>query len=436
MGPQYTSCVEANDYTELNYGYLAALLLVTAVGGFAAALTVGLAGLVAAAAFLEALRYLLNWLVHGKLICLHRQSNADCICGGAAGLTVCAIGEVVDAENVGEDKNPVEDIDDDYAINLALFPFDMGQFAGKGYVDAGREWRGTKHTYSNEYRAYLQSLMAIATEPTRPQADLLTRSQGKHGELAEFGYTRTMVMLSNGTYLPWTDVVGRDSGTPFTGPDEESRWLEYILKNAPLRPQKFKVPVLHCEFEGSRPRDMLAALEGFPFGSSFCKKNWFTKFICKVVAAALAPLVLAALALAWAKNTAGSIDPALVDGGTIGPRSRVIVRGAWVYDTGHQGWNEIHGVRIVQCVDNVPADAAGFKAFLHLWCERLAETPMNEGAPRGGPGGVFKPQDVPAAQATLLAQAQPENQWVFHPSVDGCQPDAPPPPVTPSSPLH
>jgi hypothetical protein len=395
-------------------------------------ISAGLGGLVAVAAFLEGLRYFLNWLLHGKLICLHRQSNPDCICSGPAGVTVCAIGEIVDTEDVGQDKNPVEDIDDDYAINLALFPFDMREFAAKGFVDAGKELRGTKRTYSNEYRAYLQSLMAIATQPARAQHDLLTRSQGAHGEVAEFGYLRTMVMHSDGSYLPWTQVVGRDSGTPLAGPDEHDRWVDYLLKNEPLSPKKFSAPVLHCEFEGSRPNDMLAALEGFPFGSSFCKKNCFTKLVSKVVAAVLAPVVLAAVALAWLRNTAGSTDPALVDGGTIGPKCRVIVRGSWVYDTGHQGWNEIHAVRIVQRVDWVPNDPVAFKAFLHVWCERLAETPTSDGTPQGGAGA-----GIPSAQQTLVAQGLPENQWEFHPSVDGCQPrDQPPPPGNGLPPIH
>ncbi len=434
MGPQYTRCIEAKDFSELNVVYVGVLLAVTAGGGIFAVLSAGFGGLVAVAAFLEALRYVLNWLVNGKLICLHRQSNPDCLCGGPAGVMVCAIGEIADTEDVGQDKNPIEDIDDDFAINLALFPFNMKDFAAKGFVDGGRILRGTKRTYSDEFRAYLQSLMAIATNPAQVQGDLLTRSQTVHGESAEFGYLRTMVMLNNGNYLPWTEVVGRDPGTtPFSGPDEHDRWTDYLLKNAWLRPEKYSVPVLHCEFEGSRERDMLDALEGFPFGGSFCKKNWLTKFVCRVIAAVLSPIALIAVLLAWARNTSGSTDPALVGGGTIGSRDRVIVRGSWVYDTGHSGWNEIHAVRIVQRVERVPSDPAGFKDFLHRWCERLAETPTSDGLPRL-PGSVYKPQDVPAAEVTAVSQRRPENQWVFHPLVDGCQPSDERPPGIP--PVH
>jgi hypothetical protein len=447
MGPQYTKCVEAKDYTGLNYVYVGVLLAVTAGGGIFAVLSAGFGGLVAVAAFLEALRYVLNWLVNGKLICLHRQSNPDCLCGGPAGVMVCAIGEIVDTEDVGQDKNPIEDIDDDYAINLALFPFDMAKFAAVGFLDIRNEQvlkvpvigiHLSARTYSDRFRAYLQQLMGIAANPAQAQGDLLRRSQGVHGRVPEFGYLRTMVMLSNGNYLPWTEVVGRDSGTPTQAPDEHERWMDFITKNAWLRPEKFSVPVLHCEFEGSREHDMLDALEGFPFGSSYCKKNWFTKFVCKVVAAVLAPITLAAVLLAWARNTSGSTDAALVDGGTIGSKDRVIVRGSWVYDTGHQGWNEIHAVRIVQRVERVPNDPTAFKDFLHRWCDRLAETPTEQGRPLGSVI-VNKPQDVPAAELTLVAQRQPENQWEFHPLVDACRPnDQPPPQPSPPAlpPIH
>lgn len=438
MGPQYTKCVEAKDYSELNYTYIALLLAITSGGGIFAVLSAGLGGLVATAAFFEALRYVLNWLVNGKLICLNRKATTDCVCSGSAG--ICAIGEIVDTEDVGQDKNPIEDIDDDYAINLVLFPFKMSEFASKGFVEPGKRLRGTKLTYTDSFRTYLQSLMAISTQPFLPQGDLLARSQTVHGEVAEFGYLRTMVMHNDGSYRPWTDVVGRDSGTPLLGPDEEEKWADYVMNNDKLHPEKFSVPVLHCEFEGSRTRDMLAALEGFPFGTSLCKKNWLTKLACKVLAAVFAPITLAAVFLAWWRNKEGSANSALVDGETIGPKDRVIVRGSWVYDSGHQGWNEIHAVRRVQRVYNVPTDQAAFKLFLQTWCDVLNETPVvTKRIPLPGPinVGVSTPQETPAAAETLVAQGQPENQWEFHPMVDGCKPSDRQPPSPPDfPPIH
>ena len=432
MGPEFTSCVEEKNFSPLNVAYLTVLGAAIAFGGFAAVFTGGSSLLILGAALLEAIRYVLDWLLHGKLICLHRNHAAvDCLCGGPSGTQVCAIGEVVTTENVGEDKNPAEDIDDDYAINLALFPFDMGEFAKRGYIDWKPDFLDNE---SAPFWTYKQDLSQLATSPGQPQGDLLTRHVSSHGTTRKFGYLTTMVMLKGGEYFPYTDVVERDAGS-----DETERWDAYASAKQDDSPKRFSVPILHCEFEGSRTRDMLEALEGFPFGKSFCKKNWLTKFVCKVIAALVAPLALAALGLAWLRNTKGSTDPAVSDGRPIGPKSRVIVRGSWRYDAGHEGWNEIHAVRVVQTVDNVPADPTAFKAFLHLWCERLAETPMNERAPSSVPlpVGTSKPQEVGAAAVTLAAQEDPENQWTHHPSVDGCRPvDKPldPPPDVP--PLH
>jgi hypothetical protein len=425
MGPEYTTCVEPKDWTDLDKTYLVVLGVAVGVGGLLAVFTGGSSLLISGLAFLEALRYVLNWLLHVKLICLHRfHSDSDCICGGPSATTVCAIGEIMTTEIVGEGKNAVEKVDDDFAINLALFPFDLNEFAQRGFVD----WTLDIHDkHSDAFSTYKNGLIDIATKPGQPQGDLLTRQPVPYGIPKEFGYLTTMVMQKGGDYFPYSNVIGRSPGS-----DDKKLWADYERDNhASKSPVRFSVPVLHCEFEGSRTRDLLAALEGFPLGSSFCKKNWFTKLICKIVAAVLLPIVLADLALAWLRNTEGSTAPALVGGGTIGPKSRVIVRGSWRFDSGHSGWNEIHAVRIVQSVEAVPSDPAEFKLFLHLWCEVFAQTPTSDGVPRVG-GGVYKPQDVPAAEVTLIAQGQPENQWEFHPLVDGCQPpikQSDPPPL-------
>jgi hypothetical protein len=90
----------------------------------------------------------------------------------------------------------------------------------------------------------------------------------------------------------------------------------------------------------------------------------------------------------------------------------VLVRGDWVYDAGHRGWNEIHPVRYVQRLDNVPAEFHGaapttpelverFKReVLDPWCFEVGRT------------------DDPIV---IEAQGEPENSWHIHPSIDGCR---------------
>lgn len=438
MGPQYTTCVEPSQFKDLNKGYLALLVGVLAVGGLLAVFTGGLSLIASAAAFFEALRYVLDWLLNGKLVCLHRDGvKYGCECSNWGGTTVCAIGEVFDTEQVGEDKNEIEDLDDDYSINLALYPFDMKTFASAGFISSD-EW-----VWEDDFVPYKQQVMALGTA-NPAQGDLLTRVPGmpKEKEVAKFGYLRTGVYFDTSEdYIPWTDVVGRDYGSiagdavDLTSeiPEvvEAAKWEIFKLLHADQKPRKFSVPVLHCEFEGSRTADVLDSIEGFPFGKKFCKKNWFTGLICKLVAALAAPFLLAKMVEAWTGNTEGSTGPALVGGGEISPKETVIVRGSWVFDAGHEGWNEVHAVRIVQKLPGVPSDPDGFKDYLARWCALLSEVP----AGRDQPGVMMPPAPGPSTQVAD-AQERPENQWICHPAVDGCvsEPERKPEPDSPPTP--
>lgn len=250
LGPQYTSCVEAKDFTGLSEAVIVALAALILGGGIASLFTFGIGALVAVASLVQLLRYVLNFMLNGKLICLHRNV-ADCNCGGT-GNTVCAIGEVADTEAVGEDKNPFEDIDNDYAMNLILAPFNMREVGLKGQANSAPP--------------------VDVTLPASPQVDLLT----KQPDMPKFdGYRRTMVyQLVDNKYLAWSEIVGRDYGWGgIVGPDQQKRYGDYLLANAWLQPRRGQVSVFHCEFEGSRINDMLSALEAFSFGGSWCKKT-------------------------------------------------------------------------------------------------------------------------------------------------------------------
>src|SRR5207245_582739 len=103
-----------------------------------------------------------------------------------------------------------------------------------------------------------------------------------------------------------------------------------LLANAWLLPEKCSVPVLHCEFEGSRIRDVLDATNTFGPGK-WCKKNWFTKFVCKVIQILTSPVILVLIAKAWAAATDGDPADALEGGGTINSKDQVIAGGRWAY---------------------------------------------------------------------------------------------------------
>jgi len=139
----------------------------------------------------EALNYVSDWMLNRKLICLHRDRRK---CAGEHEM-VWAIGEVADTEAIGQDKNPIEDIDNDYAVNVILAPFSMGAFGDS--QDAN---------------------LKIATEgvPAPPQGDLLQMQAAPLDDDDKpifTAYFRTMIVnQTDGQYRAWTDVVGRDYG--------------------------------------------------------------------------------------------------------------------------------------------------------------------------------------------------------------------------------
>jgi hypothetical protein len=263
----------------------------------------------------------------------------------------------------------------------------------------------------------------IAAASTQPQGDLLQRKLpppvAADGDLTGTGYYRTMIGMDSGEYHAWTEIIGRDYGWfGIVGPDQKKEWSDYVLdpKNAVQHPRRFPVPVLHCEFEGSRIRDMLDAIEAFSFGGKWCKSNWFTRALCTVLQTIFAPLALIAVGIAWAAASDGSDADAIVGGGHVTSKDWVVVRGRWAYDGGHSGWSEIHATRIVQKIDkyDVPTDAAKFRDYQKRWCELLSEVPHVD-------VNGLKPL-TPEQQAVADNQGAPENHWVLHPAIDGCDP--------------
>lgn len=333
-----------------------------------------------------------DFLLGGKLVCLGAQR--------------CAIGTVVHIEPVGYQKPFPDDIDNDFSVNLLLFPHTLDEFSpGGGKPDALVNW--AQVTGDGVQGSLILHDPALLPKPNEPAHQATP-------------YT-----------VPF--LYGEPGGPrPYERHDDKAeRGLEEIKQDA-SGIKRVPVPVLHCEFEGSRIfavcsaiGPLLDAITGGP-GAGACRAalGWIPfvgDAICTAVewaiAAALAPVVLAVAAGAWVSS--GIADELLLTG----PVSRrvqlgdnVIVTGRWVWDGGHSGWNELHATFTLQQVV-LPDDVSGLTAaeattFVDRWCGLVDD------APPGTAGQAL----TPGQQETADRQARPEHQWVWHPAVDGCAP--------------
>ena len=178
--------------------------------------------------------------------------------------------------------------------------------------------------------------------------------------------------------------------------------------------------MLHCEFEGSGIRNMLV---------------WANLTLAVLIAAlvlllAAGPIGYIIATILWilaALLGVGQIinyfnplnvgSPADVDHnkGELNPGDLVIIKGDWIYDSLHIGWNEFHAVHDCQVIMRGltfgapwPADIGmglgletpdRVKAAVKFWCDMLDNATIAQ---------VNGNRDDPA------------QNWVVHPAIDGC----------------
>ena len=183
--------------------------------------------------------------------------------------------------------------------------------------------------------------------------------------------------------------------------------------------------VFHIEVKGCRVHDVCAVLKVMSFGAPalgvFCSIPVIGWLACLIVAAIWLAVTAAAVAIAWNATHNGDIndvyDPAAGDLTAADPKTGeggdvILVRGDWVYDAGHSGWNEIHPIRHVQkLTPEVEARFQGMgkadpalvedfkKEVLDVWCFHVEQS---------------------TDPLVIKAQKEPENEWHIHPTIDGC----------------
>jgi len=125
----------------------------------------------------------------------------------------------------------------------------------------------------------------------------------------------------------------------------------------------------------------------------------------------------------------------------------LFVKGAWIFDTAHEGWNEIHPIKKCQLVatavyssqDIVDWDRAiaPYMVGRNLWGWALdpdhpdVNEPLNLKIDQRGQPAEWKKWvqswcdhvGTITTPSTVDAQSRPENQWTIHPAIDGCQPE-------------
>lgn len=347
---QYTQCIDPKSFRgspiiEAVAAALFASLLAIVIVILA---TGGIGGLVGGAAaalgVVTGLLSFVNWWLYGRLICL----------GGDR----CAIGMVISVEPPSEKTATFWRLDSDYSFNL-LLPDRL---------------------------------------PGATQADVI--ANGIDGNLIKNQPGTVAILVS------------------FTG--------ESALACDEDKCGKGKCPdtaALHCEFEGA---GMYIFYQWLKVIFGILLAGTIAGALCLIpvigwIACLIAAILLAAAAAAFiASIVHGNLDaasPADVNpslGGELHQNDcsltgadLVVVAGEWVYDSLHDGWNEIHPIRQCQRIGT----------WTGTWTFPSGRSPKDE---RDFWCGALGTARDPLTSAT---QKEPQHQWTFHPVVDGCRPE-------------
>lgn len=198
-------------------------------------------------------------------------------------------------------------------------------------------------------------------------------------------------------------IANQLSGWDFEGV-QETQWA-----NRPAA-------ALHCEFEGGGVWELLqwclVALALATAATIACAIPILGWIVCAILGLAAAITFIAGVIAAL--NNVGDpndVDPGLGEIHAPDPTGRgadiLVVKGTWIYDSAHEGWNEIHPILHCQRIGTWNGTWSGTafarpntKAAVDRWCAALERA--------GDP-------------ATKANQQGLEHQWQVHPLVDGCR---------------
>jgi len=476
-GPQYTACIDKANWKSA-IAWIGVADIAAAIGAVVALLAgLPLVGLIAAfAAGSEIIRKVAEWQLNVKLICLDNVKRR--VFDDPDPDRICVLGTVLDFEKVGEDKSGFENIDNDFGINLFIAPFQINDVAttdpavlrrqmqrsaqgdliqnpdvpepAAGDPDPGPGPLKRKDAPSQNFgplpsgfTGYDRGLMISANlprpVPTNAYRDPheLVKIDPKLKQMGDDAYAAFVAefqgtVFENGQELSKAmkdSILAEAAKDPLGDGHVSTRFYEAV--EAAYHFQEKQAPAFHCEFEGSRIRDVYNVLD---FAHVHCDTSGFWGFLCDVLNLVVALFLglpkLIAFAAAWANADDGALSNSYDGaGGEIRWGDPIVLRGRWVYDSAHSGYNEMHAVRTVQKTFPAPQDPTAFIAFHGAWCGELSKVPPSpppDRDPQSPPatgGGVPM---TPSQGATWDAQQRDENRWVYHPAIDGCLPNRPP----------
>jgi hypothetical protein len=348
---QYTECISPDDFNGAPVPYSAALGMFVGLTALVVSMlaTGGISGLLVGStigiALTTGLLSWVHWWLYGRLICL----------GGER----CVIGMVISVEPPSEKSSlppplAFEQLDSDYSFNLLLPPL----------------------------------------LPGASQADVIATGVG--------GY---LIAEQDATRQRHLDFQGESARSC----DSEKCGTAGCPDTA----------ALHCEFEGAGMyifyqwlKALLALFIAATVASALCLVpviGWVACVIAIILlslagASLLAGLIHGQLDAASPSDVNPALGSELHQNDCFGlGADLLVVSGEWVYDSLHEGWNEIHPIRHCQRIGTWNGTwPFTTQAEREVWCRAI--------------GSVGTP-------LTTSNQNEPENKWTVHPWVDGCEPE-------------
>jgi hypothetical protein len=399
---QYTKCVDVNN-KKFPFNSPSVLLVIATIatlllGGFTPYTLVVELGII--------IGYC-EWWLYDRLICL----------GGDR----CAIG-LLGTPEPPENKSGLDAFDTDYSINLVLAPHQYQELPPDYFTNPPapppfgadpEEWADQKFKEALHRQIADDGLQGVLIKETNTTGDVTTVLGAKRYDFE--GYFTTM---------PGSAV-------------------SYLHQ-----------PYLHCEFEGGGILQLLkaakAALGFAAVAAVVCLIPVFGWVVCGILS--LIAVIISIAGIIAALNDKGKpsvFDPKGQPAGALHPRDDILfVKGTWVFDTAHGGWNEIHPIK--KCL--LIAKARYTKSDVVDWDRAIAPFMVSRGRwqwdvtdPANLDPANLKPikldgppkptdwtdwvkswcDEVESASQPITVdnQARPENKWQVHPVVDGCRPE-------------